>query len=360
MATEERPHIVSIILDGENPWEHYPEDGQPFLNLLYERLSSERGFTLVSIGRFLEQNPPVRVLPRLHAGSWIRGDFDVWIGGDEENLAWDYLDETRTTLARRQQRAGDHIPSQNIQQAWEEIYVAEGSDWNWWYGEHHSSANDAEFDELYRKRLRNVYQLLGLEPRRELFAPIIARKVRPAAEPVALMTPVIDGKDTNYYEWLPAGMFDVKVAGGTMHKAESIVSRIYFGFDLENLYLRVDGNSLLIREMKRGTCLRILFLNPEGKEVVVEPGGEDGRGRAVLRDVRQGESKTDTKPLPVAVDKVIEIGMRFEDLGVGPDMHVEFFVALERDGSEIERAPSRGPVSIKVPTEEFELTNWYV
>jgi alpha-amylase/alpha-mannosidase (GH57 family) len=360
MATEDKPHLVSIIMDGENAWERYPDDGQPFLNLLYERLSSDRGFSLVSIGQFLEQNAPTRSLPRLSPGSWIKGDFDVWIGGEEENLAWDYLDDARTALARREQRAGRSVPEANFQQAWEEIYVSEGSDWNWWYGEHHSSANDAEFDELYRKRLRNVYQLIGLEPPQELFRPIITRKVRPAAKPVALMTPTIDGTDTNYYEWLPAGMFDVKVAGGTMHGAESIISRIYFGFDLENLYLRIDDGGSLVHELEQGTRLKLLFLTPEDKEVVVEQLKGDTGAIAVLRDVKQAGSVSDVHALAFAIGSILEMGVRFADLGVRAGTQIRFFVILERGGLEIERCPNRGPVSIDVPTEEFGLVNWYV
>jgi alpha-amylase/alpha-mannosidase (GH57 family) len=358
MATEEGPHLVSLILDGENAWEDYRDDGQPFLDSLYERLSSEPSFVLVSIGQFLEENPPRTTLQKLHPGSWIRGDFGIWIGGEEENLAWDYLDEARTALLRRQQRADSHAQGENFRKAWEEIYVAEGSDWNWWYGEHHSSANDAEFDALYRKNLRNVYELAGLEPPQELFEPIIAPKVRPSAEPVALMNPVIDGRDTNYYEWLPAGRFDVKVAGGIMHKAESIVSSLYYGFDLENLYIRVDGNEVLANEMKRDVCLKVLFLDPEGMELVAEL-GEEGP-RAALRDAKRTISEIEGERLKFGIADVVEIGIRFADLGVGPGEQIEFYVVLERGGLEIERHPSRGPVSLKVPTDEFELANWYV
>jgi len=33
------PRLVVIALDGENPWENYPEFGDVFLNKLYSRLS---------------------------------------------------------------------------------------------------------------------------------------------------------------------------------------------------------------------------------------------------------------------------------------------------------------------------------
>jgi hypothetical protein len=359
MATEEKPHLVSIILDGENAWERYPENGRLFLNLLYERLSSESSFQTVSLGHFLKENPPTKVLPKLAPGSWIGGDFDVWIGGHEENRAWDFLDEARTALVRRQQRASASLSKENLQKAWEELYAAEGSDWNWWYGEHHSSANDAEFDELYRRHLRNVYQLVALEPPQNLFTPIISQTVRPTAKPVALMTPVIDGMDSNYYEWLSAGLVDVRVAGGTAHKTESTISRIYFGFDLDNLYLRIDDDGLLVREMEQGTRLKILFIQPEGKEIAVAPDAANAGRTALLRNVNTAAA-AEGSSVPFALGNVIEIAIPWAQLNVKPGALVELFVVLERGGLEIERCPSRGPVTIEVPTGEFELVNWYV
>ncbi len=54
-------------------------------------------------------------------------------------------------------------------QAYEELLIAEGSDWFWWYGDDHSSDQDAEFDDLFRRHVRNAYTALGLEPPAELF-----------------------------------------------------------------------------------------------------------------------------------------------------------------------------------------------
>ena len=56
------------------------------------------------------------------------------------------------------------------EQAFKELLIAEGSDWFWWYGDDHSSDHDLEFDELFRRHLRNVYQMLGQPIPEELFA----------------------------------------------------------------------------------------------------------------------------------------------------------------------------------------------
>ena len=49
-----------------------------------------------------------------------------------------------------------------LARAREEMFIAEGSDWFWWYGDDHSSDHDREFDELFRRHVQNVYRALGL------------------------------------------------------------------------------------------------------------------------------------------------------------------------------------------------------
>ncbi len=41
-------------------------------------------------------------------GSWIRGDFDIWIGDPEENRGWESLGQTRDFLRRQADRQGYH------------------------------------------------------------------------------------------------------------------------------------------------------------------------------------------------------------------------------------------------------------
>jgi alpha-amylase/alpha-mannosidase (GH57 family) len=46
--------------------------------------------------------------------------------------------------------------------AHEELLVAEGSDWMWWFGNDFSSASDAVFDALFRQHIANIYYLIDL------------------------------------------------------------------------------------------------------------------------------------------------------------------------------------------------------
>ena len=163
-----RDAVVSIILDGENAWEYYPKSGREFLRRFYDGLQHEPGVEAVTISEAIARHKDFGKLTSLVPGSWINANFNVWIGAPEDNRAWDYLHHAREFYAQNAARATE----EQRKLAFEEILIAEGSDWNWWYGPEHHSANDRDFDELYRKHLSNVYQALGAVPPDYLAQPI--------------------------------------------------------------------------------------------------------------------------------------------------------------------------------------------
>src|SRR5690606_20340613 len=137
--------LVSVILDGENAWEHYENDGKEFLHGLYERLSDDPLIQTVTPGEFLEIAPEQPAIDDLWAGSWISHDFSTWIGEDEENRAWEYLAAARDMLARYE-RGLRETSEEDLAEAQTFMYIAEGSDWFWWYGADQDSGNDDAFD----------------------------------------------------------------------------------------------------------------------------------------------------------------------------------------------------------------------
>ena len=95
----------------------------------------------------------------------------------------------RARGARRRRRRSTPAA---LARAREEILIAEGSDWFWWYGDDHSSEHDLEFDDLFRRHLRNVYRLLSKPVPDELFVSNISTAApAPAADASrpALLTP---------------------------------------------------------------------------------------------------------------------------------------------------------------------------
>jgi hypothetical protein len=148
--------VVPIILDGENAWEHFPDGGRVFLGASTgaRRRSRARGV----YGRGGARLVAARELPRVHAGSWIGADFSVWIGHADDRRAWDALGDARDALAGAWEGASEDAR----RVALEAYRAACGSDWCWWYGDDRSSANDADFDRLFRRHLEVVYTAVGL------------------------------------------------------------------------------------------------------------------------------------------------------------------------------------------------------
>ena len=154
--------VIAVILDGENAWEHYAGGGRPFLRELYGRLASAGDIQTVTMAQAAER--PARRLTQLFPGSWIHADFYIWAGHRDDQQAWSQLSQVRAVFEER----SPFVPSGARDRAYEEILIAEGSDWFWWYGDDHSSAQDRDFDELFRRHLRNAYEALGLDPPAEL------------------------------------------------------------------------------------------------------------------------------------------------------------------------------------------------
>ncbi|MBE0617332.1 MAG: glycoside hydrolase, partial [Proteobacteria bacterium] len=152
-----RGGTISVILDGENAWEFYRENGAPFLRALYREIAAHPD---LHFRTFSECRDGGRLLPRVHAGSWIYGSFSTWIGHPEKNRAWELLERTRCRLEDEEGRLG----TEQRELAWREIRIAEGSDWFWWLGDDHYTPLAGEFDQLFRLHLLNVYQIAGLEP----------------------------------------------------------------------------------------------------------------------------------------------------------------------------------------------------
>jgi alpha-amylase/alpha-mannosidase (GH57 family) len=358
--TQGEEAVISIILDGENAWEHFDGGGRPFLRALYRRLSITPGLRTVTMAEACAT--PRGELTSIFPGSWIDANFYIWIGHADDQRAWGQLAEARRALAR----AADVDPA-HFAQAREEVLIAEGSDWCWWYGDDHSSAHDIEFDELYRRHLRNVYKLLGLAVPDELFVSNISTTASVAAidaAPSAFFTPTLDGEETSYFEWLGAGAIEIRVAGGAMHRGDgrtSLLEFLFFGFDRHRLYVRVDGVRRLADMLAEGLEISLTFLRPEGVRFVI--GQRLGRltGTFFDREGTDGHLWSERGPggSSVAAGTVVEVALPLRELEETAGAALAFFVAVyDADHNEIERHPSHQPVQLTIPDERFEARNW--
>jgi alpha-amylase/alpha-mannosidase (GH57 family) len=179
LADKPGAHLVTVLLDGENSWEHYANDGIDFLDAMYKRLGHTDGIVPITPTKFLKEHPEAsKPLARLAPGSWIGGNFTTWIGEAEEAAAWDELRTTRLALRDAQQTG--KVPQAQLEAAMEQMLWAEGSDWFWWYGNDQDSGNDDYFDGAYRELLGRVYDAIGVKRPEWVAVPLVTTAPEPA------------------------------------------------------------------------------------------------------------------------------------------------------------------------------------
>ena len=365
---------VAIILDGENAWEHYPGDGAPFLRELYGRLNDSADLEATTISDYLSrQQEPAPMIQRIFPGSWINRNFRIWIGHQEDNLAWEYLGQARRALVLYEQQHSERINldkqlKENIKKAWEHIYIAQGSDWCWWYGDDHSSENDADFDELFRRHLMTVYRCLGENVPDHLYQPIIQidKTLYPKTEIRSFVNPKIDGDISNYYEWQAAALYDVAQLGGAMHRSEYLVKEIFYGFNLENFFLRIDVKLKFLVE--DGYHIVLNIVNRRQEKVGFETCYLHDAERLIMiydnldtgKQVRIDENSQAGEEIHFAVDSIFESGIPFRSIRLEPGDDLNFSITIKQQGREVQRIPFGGYLHLTVPGPEFEERMWYV
>jgi alpha-amylase/alpha-mannosidase (GH57 family) len=347
---------IFVILDGENAWEHFEGQGRPFLRALYRRLAAHPSLKTVTMVEACSEAKDI--LPTIFPGSWINADFYIWIGHADDQRAWSQLADARRAL----DAAGD-VPPEALARAREEMLIAEGSDWFWWYGDDHSSEHDLVFDELFRRHVRNIYRAINAPVPEELFVSNITTHP-PAAgiePPTGFIRPVIDGEVTNYFEWIGAGSVDVVLVGDAMHEVSaraSIISSVEFGFDPDNLYLKISGPAPMRDAIGGDQQLSVNFLKPEGCRIVIS--AEPGAVRASMTERPRGgrDAARMCPDINVAAGRLLELQVPFQCLGVAKGVTVAFLVAINHRGAEVEHYPRHRPIELLVPDERFPSRNW--
>ncbi|MBI5365822.1 MAG: alpha-amylase/alpha-mannosidase [Planctomycetes bacterium] len=348
------PVLVSVILDGENAWEHYPKNGIEFLRALYQGVTADPDLETVRIGDFLEQNPPTESIATLYTGSWIAHNFYIWIGHEEDRRAWEYVGRVRSDLVAAA-RAGT-LPPEKLDLAWECFYAAEGSDWFWWFGDDHSSALDLEFDALFRTHLMNVYRALAREVPPFLFEPIKRRhKAALFTAPQSLLKVRVDGRRSDYFEWIGAGEYDTAKDVSSMDRAvRPLLTHIRFGFDAENAFFLLETAGRARQVL--GDDWRALVTFGAPREVAIEVTARPDRPAPTVRAVGPGGVARACGA--AACDEAVEIACPFSELGFSPHQTAEFYVELALRGEPAGRFPAGGPLLFEVPSPNFETVHW--
>lgn len=331
---EER--VVSVILDGENAWEHYAVNGEPFLSALFGKIAETPWIRARTFSQVAEDCRRGVIssssLPRVRAGSWIRADLTTWIGDPVKNRAWERLAEARAALG-----APDPAGPAGVS-----LMAAEGSDWFWWFGDEHSSAHDADFDRTFRGHLARAYALSGREAALALGEAVAPpASVAPPVLPLAPVRVVLDGRATDYFEWIGAGRVDAALGSGTMARGERVLRALHYGTGDDRLALRLD------------TFSEPASAALDGLDIVVEMRAPIERRLRIA--LRPGDCGTD--PVGACLGQILEMAVPLPGLDATAGTRVDFRVVLEDGaGRGLESLPDEGLVSFPAGAYESDWT----
>jgi alpha-amylase/alpha-mannosidase (GH57 family) len=343
-----KPYLVAVILDGENAWEHFERNGDPFLHTLYEGLSHRAELKAVTVSQYLREiGPrPAATLARLATGSWIGGDLTTWIGDEEHNRAWEALVATRTVLRRVALETPDHP---GIARAWTALYAAEGSDWFWWYSHRNNSDQNAIFDRLFRDDLAAVFEALEQPVPTWLNAPITAAGPSPFGhQATSYVTPELTGAAYAGDAWAGAAtVLPAAASTGAMQRAEGEFEWLLVGHDPQTLSLRLE---------LRGR------LDDHETAIYLGPAAQDTPTWAIRRAPGQATAtlwQTDGQggwlpvgPVPTATgEKVLELNVPLATVAAALGHEISVNVVLSRGVRTVATLPGPDPARVM-------LTRW--
>lgn len=351
-SSPDENHLITIAMDGENCWENYFDDGLTFLKTIYSMIEEDSSLETVLISDYLDQETHHKELKKIHSGSWINKNFQLWLGEPVKNLAWNYLKQVKCDLNDFIAENPNH---QSLSLAQRELMIAQGSDWFWWYGEPNDSGQDHIFDYLFREHLKNVYRYLGLKPPAYLDSPIISIYTQPFRYPRKAIFPKVDGIDIpDDPEWLNAGC--INVPDGPILQENKLFDRICYGANENNFYLRLYLNSYFQDNYSTNPILHQMYIymrNGDRKQLQspIRLINKTENVFPIMREKFHNELRIsmmdnklypirftkamqcdlwtlhDAKDIKIAFQKVIDVSIPFDDLDVSSGEKLEFFFA---------------------------------
>ena len=350
-----RPLTVSLILDGENAWEYYSGNGREFLRQFYRRIDNDPDIFALTASEAVAAAGEIPANHGIFPASWISANFDVWIGSGEDIMAWDHLRRARDFYSQQVEYATKGFPRsptpEQLATSSQALLGAEGSDWCWWYGPEHSSANDAEFDAFYRKLLTEVYLALGTEAPDVLAEPIKRQPERALVlPPSAYLNVKVDGRESTYFEWMGAGLYSADRRSSSMHGRLLLLHELRYGFDGQRFHLRVDVFAEALAEL-RDAEFRITLRADQELRVVVHL--EEGRVNGYLVESGDLCLLGPDEAVKVACDKILEVSVAKEMFLLGARKSVWLGVAIWEGGLPVDLLPAEGLLEVQLGEEHF-------
>jgi len=350
-----QPLTVCLFLDGENAWEYYPGNGREFLREFYGRIQADPSFRALTASEAIAAAGDISETQTIFPGSWINANFDVWIGHSEDVQAWDLLWDAREAYARaedaRAQGRNDAPSDAALIEAKESLLAAEGSDWTWWYGPEHSTANDAEFDALYRKHLTGVYRALGKIAPDDLAKPIKRQPEHALHLPPSEYLRVdVNGRDTSYFEWLGAGLYSPERRRGAMHGRTFYLRELRYGFEPQRLCIRLDAFPDALAELEDAEFRVTIHGNSD-----VTVMAKLSHGKLVEYAVEQDRIclLNPADSAAAAFEQILELAVSKELFDLRGVARLQLSVALWHGGLPVDVLPAEGTLQVPLGEEHF-------
>lgn len=324
---------VFIILDGENAWEFFDNNGFDFFNALYSDLKYCTWCETVHMDDVVKQ--PSRELSYLAPGSWIHGSFNTWVGHSEKTRAWELIFTTKRDYEHHKVTLDETTKSKIV----EHFLAAECSDWFWWYGDDHYTDFGVEFDELFRSHLINIYYLMAIPAPADFFVAIIKNRSSEKfwIKPQSDISPGINGMHDSFFEWIGCGVVDETKLFSTMDKQRGPVEKIHYGQDDNKLYFAFE-------------CNMTKSCSSDSMTIIIDPIEITGKINLKTEKTFFGNLEVDVACqdwLEVSIDKSKidkdEISLRFE---------------IEKDGIVVQTLPGFGVLKIDLGSDYSQ--NWFI
>lgn len=375
LSSPDEEHLLTIAMDGENCWENYIDDGNTFLETLYELICKDDSLETVLISDYIENAKEHKKLNKIATGASFNRGYKLWISEPVKDIAWKYLKRAKDDFTAFSKREPNHP---NLEDARKELFVCEGSDWFWWYGEPNYSGRDNIFDFIYRTHLKNIYKTLGLDYPKYLDEPLTSvSPSRPSNYPKALISPEVSGKSSEDDDsWLNAGCIDIP--DGPVLRESKLFDKICFGNDSENFYLRFYLNKYIkenpttiprtyqmyIYLRKAGRTQALSPIRLINKSENVSPISLEKFHNEIQISIRDDELRflrlvkaipgdmwvlENYKSMEVAYDEVLDLKIPFETLEINEGENLEFLFVNANFGMTDFYIPNEMVLSVQRP-----------
>lgn len=322
-----------VILDGENAWEFFENNAYEFFTALYTQFSTTSWCNTVTMDEV--NNIKSRgTLDKLAAGSWIHGNFDTWSGHSEKNRAWELIYQTKRDFEHHKQE----LSQTAIEKIKFHFLAAECSDWFWWYGDDHVTEFGSEFDTLFREHLISIYKHLNAHPPANLYIPIVSHEAEASflLKPQSSISPLIDGMNSSFFEWLGSGSINESRLYSTMDRVRGPIEMIHYGQDENSIYIAFQGE---LGELKSSNLQLEIFIEEMEKTISLS------MNKAYSAD-----------GIKFAIDEHIELEL--SKLHCVECQHVHLRFEILQGKEIIQTMPGYGALAINL--KETYTANWFV